>query len=123
MELAYKGSEYAGCQTRVYVEEEDGPGGGRHQYKVVHVQDAERTDEAHVRINFQRGPVVEVGVNGVQDEGLLAVLIDRLQRFQKGLYSCRENALVLTKLQEAQHWMEHRKQDRARRGVEGKHEA
>jgi hypothetical protein len=120
MDLVYEGSTYAGCGTLVYVEGEDGPGGGRHRYRVEHLTVGGLGSA--LEIIFQEGPVVEVGVNGVQDEGLLAVLIDRLRRFQAGPYSCRENALALTKLQEAFHWMEARKQERIKRGVEGKNQ-
>ena len=52
-------------------------------------------------------------------ETLLAVLIDRLQAFQTGPYACRENALALTHLQDAQHWLQHRTRARMARGVEG----
>lgn len=68
---------------------------------------------------FQKGALKEVGINGVSDEALLAILIDRLQGFQTGPFSCRENALALTKLEEAMHWLNHRTLDRMNRGVEG----
>ena len=47
------------------------------------------------------------------------VLIDRLERFQKGEHSCRENALAITKLEEAEHWLRDRTQERLLREVEG----
>ena len=72
-------------------------------------------------IQFQNGPVAEVGINGVTNEVLIAVVIDRLQCFQNGQYACRENALALTKLEEAMHWLHHRTNERLRRGVEGTH--
>ena len=53
------------------------------------------------------------------EQGLIAVLIDRYKRFQEGEYSCRENALTLTKLEEGQHWQDHRNRERMKRGVEG----
>ena len=70
-------------------------------------------------ISFQNGPISEAGVNGVSNEALLAIVIDRLEGFQRGQYSCRENALALTKLQEAMHWLHHRTRERMARGVEG----
>ena len=45
---------------------------------------------------FQDGPVAEVGVNGCHNEDLIAIVIDRLQHFQRGDFACRENALALT---------------------------
>jgi len=70
-------------------------------------------------IQFQRGPIKEVGVNGLTNEALLAVLIDRMRGFQSGPFSCQENAIVLTHLQDAQHWLLHRTRERMKRGVEG----
>lgn len=85
-----------------------------------------RADEAQDRpagefghIGFQDGPVKEVGVNGCHHEDLIAIMIDRLQHFQRGKYACRENDIALTKLEEALHWLGHRTAARAARGVEG----
>lgn len=80
-------------------------------------------NEEHIIIRFQLGPVKEVGENGCQMEDVLEVLTERLEGFQRGPFKCRENALAITKLQEAVHWLEHRTRDRRRRGVEGKNEA
>src|SRR5687768_17505491 len=54
-----------------------------------------------VCVRFQKGPILESGVNGVSNEALLAIVEDRLLGFQAGKFSCRENAVALTKLQEA----------------------
>ena len=70
-------------------------------------------------IHFQEGPINEHGVNGVTQEALLAVVIDRLRSFQFGEYSCRENAVALTKLEEGLMWLQKRTRDRLARGVEG----
>jgi hypothetical protein len=72
-------------------------------------------------IKFQEGSVKDgnVTVNGVTMEGLIAVVIDRLQCFQKGPLNSRENALAITKLEEAIHWLHHRTLERNQRGVEG----
>jgi hypothetical protein len=72
-------------------------------------------------LRFQHGPIGEVGVNGLTNEALLAVVIDRLQGFQTSKFACRENALALTKLQEAAMWLEFRTKGREARGVEGTH--
>ncbi len=68
---------------------------------------------------FQDGPVGNVGVNGCQIEDLLVIIIDRLEKFQMDLFACRENALALTKIQEALHWLDARTADRVERDVEG----
>lgn len=100
----------------VYAVDEPGPGGACHHYRV--------TDGAHVisDIYFQKGGLQEVGVvNGGTHEALIAILIDRLQAFQAGPFSCRENAIVLTNLQESMMWLRERSEKRLARGVEGKH--
>jgi len=74
---------------------------------------------SHIDIKFQLGPVKEHGINGCQIDDILQILIERVEGFQKGPFSGRENAIVITKLQEAQHWLEHRTRDRERRNVEG----
>ena len=74
-------------------------------------------------IQFQDGTIKKVGHNGITDEALLSVLIDRLRGFQSGPFSCRENALALTKLEEGMHWLNERTRDRVKRGVEGVYKA
>lgn len=52
-------------------------------------------------IAFQRGPEKSVGVNGLTNEVLLAIVIDRLERFQAGPAPCEENAEALALLEQA----------------------
>lgn len=73
-------------------------------------------------IHFQDGPINEVGVNGVGQEAILAILIDRLQCFQSSKYSCKENAVALTHLEEALNMLNSRTLKRKMYGVEGTHE-
>ena len=73
-------------------------------------------------VRFQNGPITEAGVNGISNEALLAIVEDRLDGFQSGKFRCRENAVALTKLQEAMMWLHKRTRDRVARGVEGTHE-
>jgi hypothetical protein len=70
-------------------------------------------------ISFQNGPVKEAGVNGISQEALMAVVIDRLRSFQAGEYKCRENAIALTHFEEGLMWLQKRTRDRLARGVEG----
>jgi hypothetical protein len=63
--------------------------------------------------------LVEAGVNGISNEVLLTIVEDRLKGFQSGPYACRENALALTHVQDAMHWLHHRTRERVQRGVEG----
>lgn len=97
-----------------------GPGGASHKY-VLFAQDEDGRSHGGVQLVFQNGPVKVAGVNGITDEALYAVLIDRLRAFQSGKYACRENALALTNLEQALMWLHKRTLDRERRGVEGTH--
>jgi hypothetical protein len=70
-------------------------------------------------INFQEGPIKECGVNGVCNEDLIAMVITRLEHFQKSQFACRENAIAITKLEEALLWLRKRTMGRENRGIEG----
>jgi hypothetical protein len=83
------------------------------------LQKAESMLHAVTEIRFQNGPIQEVGVNGISNEALLAIVEDRLLGFQSGQYVCLENAMALTKLQDAMHWLHYRTRSRIQRGVEG----
>ena len=110
--------------TEVNVMDEPGDGGANHEYAISRVcTPCTMSPTAEFgSIKFQKGPVKENGVNGCFQEDLIAIVIDRLQCFQAGDFACRENALALTKLEEALHWLNHRTADRQVRGVEGKSE-
>lgn len=115
-----------GCNDSIHIHAIDavGSGGANHKYCIggfIHRNDAGTDNETAIVIRFQNGPIPEVGTNGVTHEALLAIVIDRLQAFQKGPFACRENALALTKLEEAMHWLKHRTEERMKRGVEGTH--
>ena len=57
--------------------------------------------------------------DGTTNEEVLKVLIDRLQ-YLNGKFPCRENAIVITKLEESLMWLNKRTSDRLARNVEGK---
>jgi len=57
--------------------------------------------------------------DGTTNEDVLRMLIDRMHSLQSK-FPCRENALVITKLEESLMWLEKRTADRKARGVEGK---
>lgn len=104
----------------IIVLDEPGAGNACHEYRIEpiaqdHPQGAINASDIH----FQNGPIAEAGVNGLSNEALLAIVEDRLKCFQSGPYSCRENSLALTKIQEAMHWLHHRTRERVSRGVEG----
>ena len=114
----------------ITVMDEPGSGGANHLYKITGMEDSNPADKflpvgtpTEINILFQNGPINEVGVNGLTHEVLLAILIDRMRSFQAGPFACRENALALTKMEEAQHWLHSRTRARMMRGVEGTHKA
>ena len=77
--------------------------------------------ELLAEVDFQEGPIKECGVNGVCNEDLITMVITRLEHFQNSPFSCRENALAITKLEEAMLWLRKRTMGREKRGVEGTH--
>jgi len=97
--------------------DELGAGNASHTYRLNIEGGAESV------IVFQHGPRNETGSTaGVTDQAVLSVLIDRMKCFNAGPYGCRENALALTKMEEALHWMRARAEERRSRGVLGKNE-
>lgn len=75
-----------------------------------------------VSFTIQSDPISEVGVNGCQALDILKYtkyLFDSLNE----AFPCRENALTITKIEEAIHWQEARTRDRLLRQVEGQNKA
>lgn len=70
-------------------------------------------------VDFQKGPIKEAGVNGVANEDLILMVITRLEHFNRSEFSSRDNAMAITKLEEALLWLRKRTIGRENRGVEG----
>ncbi len=68
---------------------------------------------------IQDGPIKEYGLNGCQVSDIIEIATDIIRQLNE-LYPCRENAITITKLEEALMWQEKRTQDRIIRNVEGK---
>lgn len=77
-----------------------------------------RHDKNSLSFTIQDGPVKEKGVNGCQVDTVIETAKIMLENLNSNL-SCRENAVAITKLDEALMWLEKRKKDREKRGVEG----
>ena len=92
--------------------------GANHEYQVIDTS-PQNPDKIISRIDFQKGGIVEKGVNGVTNEIILAIVMDRLQCFQNGTHSCPENADALHHLKCALDSLNVRTRDRIARGVEG----
>lgn len=115
----------------ISVQDEPGAGGANHHYMIGGFDTSSNasdpfqarhgTPALYATVLFQHGTIPEKGLNGVTHEALLAILIDRLRTFQAGSFKCRENAIVLTHLEDAMHWLHHRTIERTARNVEGTH--
>jgi hypothetical protein len=79
-----------------------------------------------IRIEWQNGPlgrgVERLEPNGAFVEDVIDAVLGRLRYYQSSKFVCRENALAITKLEEALHWLHSRTQSRESRRVEGTHE-
>ena len=121
----------ANDKLEIEVQDEPGAGGACHRYVISGFNTKTNPSDPfvalygkpaeHSTVLFQNGPIAEVGVNGITHEALLAVLIDRLEHFQRGPFACTENERALTALQQAQWWLHQRTKGRMDRGVEGTH--
>jgi len=80
---------------------------------------AKADDNLLCRVDFQEGPIKENGVNGVNNEDLIAMVIARLNGFQDSPFKCKENEMSINKLEEALLWLRKRTMGRENRGVEG----
>lgn len=104
--------------TAVSAADERGAGHANHHYRVYE----NATGKLLQEVKFQNGPIQENGVNGVQNEDLLAIVIDRLIGFQTGEFACQENEEALHCCSEALMCLRRRTAKRQARGVEGKNE-
>lgn len=95
----------------------DEPEYGAHHYYQIHWG-----ANVMVYVPFQKGPVAEVGHNGITNEALLAIVQHRLECFQMGPFNCPQNDEALTAVEEALEALHQRTKDRRERGVEGKYQ-
>ena len=79
-----------------------------------------------ISIDWQDGPLGrppdEQVPNGAFVETVIRAALQRLEFFNESKFRCRENSLAITHLQEALHWLQHRREDREARGVQGLHQ-
>lgn len=117
-----------GCNDEIEISVLDaqGDGGANHLYLIEGVDPSKNKSWKgrkfrSTAILFQNGPIPQNGTNGVTQEALLAILIDRLEGFQGGKFSCLENEIALGHLRSAQGILKQRTRDRVKRQVEGTH--
>lgn len=102
--------------TKVYREKESSFR-APHLFTVTSAED----DKTLAVIHFQEGALNVAGVNGVMNEDLLVMILTRLQGFQDSEFACKENAMAITKIEEALLWLRKRTMGREKRGVLGTH--
>lgn len=97
-----------------------------HRYELANFEDPSKPGQVLQFIEKERRardvPELVTLSDGTTNEEVLRVLIDRMGALQEK-FPCRENAIVITKLEESLMWLEKRTADRQARGVEGKHQA
>ena len=106
-------------QIMIDVTDEPGAGGANHGYMISWPSSGPANT---CFVPFQKGTVKEAGVNGVTNEALLAIVIDRLRSFQAGPFACEENALSLNHCEKALMWLQRRTRELIKRDVEGTHQ-
>ena len=101
--------------------DEPGSGGACHEYMIT-MDAGVNPDWPCLDIKFQNGPIQEAGANGVSNEALLAIVVDRLEGFQSGEFACENNADALHLVAGALTVLHMRTKERMDRGVEGTHQ-
>jgi hydrogenase maturation factor len=111
---------------KIEVLDEPGQGGACHHYRMTHPGPTgpinPNGDPSYSEVYFQNGPIGAVGVNGISQEALLAIVEDRLKSFQAGPYACQANADALFHVGMAIETLHKRTRERLARGVEGTHQ-
>ena len=107
--------------NNVYAVGEKGNGGANHIYEILECgEPSTGPSKVYCEIKFQNGARKEPNsIHGVIDSDLIEIVKHRLEAFQEGPFSSRENAIVLTHLEEALMWMNRRVEDRIERNVLG----
>ncbi len=117
-------------QLQIEVMDAPGQGWACHRYKVSGFDTESNASEdsgylggsKSMIVLFQNGPIKEVGVNGITQEVLLAIVIDRLRSFQAGPFACTDNQEALGHCERALSVLQRRTLARIARGVEGTHQ-
>ncbi len=107
--------------TEVYAIDEKNPefGNANHRYNILRTDVVDGQKRVYAHIHFQNGPIKENGVNGIHNEDLLAIVIDRLEGFQSGEFRCNDNHMALEYVRKALEYLNNRTSKRQDRDVEG----
>lgn len=121
-EVTIHATEKGTPPVRVFREGDVGNGNAYFNYCIGLQQPGARELGTQFRFKFQQGDPAQQ-VNGVTDEALLAIVIDRLEMFEAGEFHCLHNEVALGHLRQALWALQARTLDRKKRGVEGKQQA
>lgn len=123
----------SGDSLTIRVADEPGAGGANHLYMIEGYNSGSNPScpftarygkpSDHSTVLFQNGAIPERGINGVTQEAVLAIVIDRLRCFQAGPFANVYNAKALGHCEAALQSLKQRTLDRVARGVEGQHKA
>ncbi len=90
-----------------------------HQYELSHLEGDGHEILSFIKKESTENPgELQIVSDGTTNEEVLRVLIDRMN-FLQVKKPCRENAIVITKLEECLMWLEKRTAGRVAAGVEG----
>ena len=103
--------------TKVLVDKSEIMYSAPHKFQVINNE----TKEVLANISFQNGAIKEHGINGVCNEDLIVMVLERMYYFQNSLFNCKENEQAIINLEQALMWLHKRTMDRELRGVEGTH--
>lgn len=102
------------------------------KYEAINLSDANgnptggKAEGVGIIIEWQNGPLGRGAdrkePNGAFVETVIDIARQRIQYYQDSPFKCRENAIAITKLEEALLWLGKRTADREVRGVEGTHQ-
>lgn len=97
------------CENRVI---EENPAGGS-------------VEGVGIKIEWQNGPLGRgedrKEPNGAFVQAVIFAALQRIEHYQESRFKCRENAIAITKLEEASMWLNRRTQRREDDGTEGTH--
>lgn len=88
-----------------------------HKYELENMEEKSNQHLVFIEKEDKEGVLTTV-CNGTTNEEVLKMLIDRMN-FLQAKAPCRENAIVITKLEECLMWLEKRTAGKVARGVEG----
>ena len=92
---------YDEALTYLAAQEKDDGNPTHHDFQIRRTSD----DSVLGKVHFQQGALSAEGPNGILNEDLLMMIIDRVESFQSSKLKCRENENALQHLYEALFWL------------------